>query len=294
MTAAIFNPYEPKIVIGGTHSGYIVQWDIREKTMPVQRSLLSHNGHTYPIFSLAIVGSANAHNIVSVSNDGRLCMWTLGMLNEPQKQIDLKKHHTTKSDEVSSHCIAFPDGEMNNFYVGAEDANIYHAQIHTSVENSDNVVESFAGHQASITGLHVHPVQQERNSDAYSLLLSSSVDWSVRLWHPKFKKTSLFTFESAQDYIYDVQWSPVHPSVFASCDGEGYLDLWDINKDIEVPQERFKTGEKALNKLRWSPDGKKIVTGDSAGRLSVWGVDKDYYQPKEGELNKLERLIRKE
>ena len=92
MTAAIFNPYEPKIVIGGTHSGYIVQWDIREKTMPVQRSLLSHNGHTYPIFSLAIVGSANAHNIVSVSNDGRLCMWTLGMLNEPQKQIDLKKH----------------------------------------------------------------------------------------------------------------------------------------------------------------------------------------------------------
>lgn len=35
--------------------------------------------------------------------------------------------------------------------------------------------------------------------------------------------------------MYDVQWSPMHPSIFASCDGDGFVDVWDINKDIESP-----------------------------------------------------------
>lgn len=35
--------------------------------------------------------------------------------------------------------------------------------------------------------------------------------------------------------MYDVQWSPMHPGVFASCDGDGFVDVWDINKDTESP-----------------------------------------------------------
>lgn len=32
ITKAIFNPFHPNIVIGGTYSGYILQWDIRAKS----------------------------------------------------------------------------------------------------------------------------------------------------------------------------------------------------------------------------------------------------------------------
>ena len=45
------------------------------------------------------------------------------------------------------------------------------------------------------------------------------MDWTVRLWNPKKYNRSIRIFESAEDYIYDVQWSPTHPSIFASCDG---------------------------------------------------------------------------
>lgn len=45
----------------------------------------------------------------------------------------------------------------------------------------------------------------------------------------------LYTFESAKDYVYDVQWSPIHPSLFVSGDGTGFVDFWDLNKDTEVP-----------------------------------------------------------
>lgn len=32
-----------------------------------------------------------------------------------------------------------------------------------------------------------------------------------------------------------LQWSPVHPALFASVDGTGQLDFWNLNGDIEVP-----------------------------------------------------------
>lgn len=50
-------------------------------------------------------------------------------------------------------------------------------------------------------------------SDIY---LTSSYDWTCKLWSAKLGKP-LFTFESARDYVYDVQWSPSHPSGTAPC-----------------------------------------------------------------------------
>ena len=34
--------------------------------------------------------------------------------------------------------------------------------------------------------------------------------------------------------MYDVQWSPIHPAVFATVNGLGRLDLWNLNNDTEV------------------------------------------------------------
>lgn len=44
----------------------------------------------------------------------------------------------------------------------------------------------------------------------------------------------LCSFENNSEYVYDVEWSPTHPAVFASVDGEGRLDFWNINSDTEV------------------------------------------------------------
>lgn len=44
----------------------------------------------------------------------------------------------------------------------------------------------------------------------------------------------IHSFEDNSDYVYDVQWSPIHPALFASVDGMGRLDLWNLNQDTEV------------------------------------------------------------
>mmetsp|Transcript_2586 Transcript_2586/g.4340 ORF Transcript_2586/g.4340 Transcript_2586/m.4340 type:complete len:98 (+) Transcript_2586:978-1271(+) len=76
----MFNPHHPNIVIGATQSGYIVQWDIRAKTIPIQKSTLAKDGHQYPIYALGIVGTKNTQNIISVSNDSKVCQWHYGDL----------------------------------------------------------------------------------------------------------------------------------------------------------------------------------------------------------------------
>ena len=44
----------------------------------------------------------------------------------------------------------------------------------------------------------------------------------------------LYSFEDNGDYTYDVQWSPIHPALFATADIMGRLDIWNLNKDTEV------------------------------------------------------------
>lgn len=117
------------------------------------------------------------------------------------------------------------------------------------------------------------------------------MDWTVKLWYPKAKRESILTFESSQEYVYDVQWSPVHPSVFATADGDGYIEIWDINKDVEAPIARKQTGKRALNCLRWSSDGRKIAVGDSEGYVSLWSVDKEVAMHRNEDFTRLERFM---
>ena len=74
------------------------------------------------------------------------------------------------------------------------------------------------------------------------LVLSSSFDWTVKLWSPKFKTKPLITFESSDDYVYDVCWNRANPSLFSAVDGEGYIHLWDLSKDTEAPIYKYKAG----------------------------------------------------
>ncbi len=81
---AFFSKFSPTLLVGGTYSGQVVLWDIRAKTTPVQQTPLSSIGHTHPVYSMDIVGTKNAHSLVSVSTDGKLCVWSLENLLQPQ------------------------------------------------------------------------------------------------------------------------------------------------------------------------------------------------------------------
>ncbi len=64
----------------------------------------------------------------------------------------------------------------------------------------------------------------------------------------------------------DVAWSPTHPSLFACVDGQGRLELWNLNQDTELPVAAVFVDERpALNKVMWLPTGEQNIVNKSHG-----------------------------
>jgi len=268
VTTAFFDKFSPTIIVGGTYSGQIVLWDTRARFTPVQHTSLSSTGHTQPVYCVDVVGTKNAHNLVSISTDGRLCSWSLDNLVQPLEVLELhNKQNKPVSSPIAVTALAFPEGEVNGFFVGSEEGAIYESYRHGA---KGGVYSRYEGHHGPVTGIDFHPASGQINFS--DLFISCSTDWTCKLWNQKGGNKPFYSFEDAGDYIYDVRWCPSHPSVFATVDGTGSLDLWNLNEETDIPILKTAVSQKALNRLRWSADGKKIVTGDSLGFLYVYDI----------------------
>ncbi|XP_038045616.1 cytoplasmic dynein 1 intermediate chain 2-like isoform X1 [Patiria miniata] len=282
--SAAFARFHPNLVIGGTYSGQIVLWDNRStKRTPVQRSPLSAAAHTHPVYCVNVVGTQNAHNLISVSTDGKMCSWSLDMLSQPQDSMEL---HYKQSKSVAVTSMTFPSNDVNNFVVGSEDGSVYTACRHGS---KAGINEAYEAHQGPVTGIDCHHVQGQL--DFSHLFLSSSFDWTIKLWSLKQSKP-LYSFEDNSDYVYDVQWSPVHPALFATVDGMGKLDLWNLNNETEVPTASVTLdGQPAANRVRWSHNGQQIAAGDAEGRVFVYDVGESLATPRHDEWSRFVRTL---
>ncbi|XP_029559070.1 cytoplasmic dynein 1 intermediate chain 2 isoform X2 [Salmo trutta] len=282
--SAAFARFHPNLVVGGTYSGQLVLWDNRSnKRTPVQRTPLSAAAHTHPVYCVNVVGTQNAHNLISISTDGKMCSWSLDMLSQPQDSLELV---FKQSKAVAVTSMSFPLGDVNNFAVGSEDGSVYMACRHGS---KAGISEMFEGHHGPITGIDCHTATGP--VDFSHLFVTSSFDWTVKLWSTKNNKP-LYSFEDNSDYVYDVMWSPTHPALFACVDGVGHLDLWNLNNDTEVPTASTTVeGNPALNRVRWAHSGKEIAVGDSDGQILVYDVGEQIAVSRNDEWTRFVRTL---
>ncbi|RLN58125.1 hypothetical protein BBJ28_00001342 [Nothophytophthora sp. Chile5] len=127
-------------------------------------------------------------------------------------------------------------------------------------------------HFGPVTAMHFNPLLPVHRD---GLLLTSSLDSTVKLWSTEHPEAPVLSFEPSSEYICDVRWSSVHPALFAVADSSGTVSIWNILKDVEVAAVSEKVGEKSLNKVRWSTDGKSVITGDADGKTYVFEVPSD-------------------
>ncbi|XP_071941978.1 cytoplasmic dynein 1 intermediate chain 2-like isoform X1 [Antedon mediterranea] len=282
--SASFARFHPNLVVGGTYSGQIVLWDNRSyKRTPVQRTPLSAAAHTHPVYCVSVLGTQNAHNLISVSTDGKMCSWNLDMLSQPQDSMELQHK---QSKPVAVTCMDFPTNDVNNFVVGSEEGAVYNASRHGS---KAGINEVFEGHQGPVTGIDCNHVQGQ--IDFSHLFLTSSFDWTIKLWSTKQQKL-VYSFEDNSDYIYDVMWSPIHPALFASVDSMGRLDVWNLNNDTEVPSARVTLdAQPAINRVRWAHSGYQIAAGDADGRIWIYDVGESFATPRMDEWSRFVRTL---
>uniref|UniRef100_A0A8C9VQ92 Dynein cytoplasmic 1 intermediate chain 2 n=1 Tax=Scleropages formosus TaxID=113540 RepID=A0A8C9VQ92_SCLFO len=264
--SAAFAKFHPNLVVGGTYSGQIVLWDNRSnKRTPVQRTPLSAAAHT--------VGRALTGYCYTSDSDPSLTQDSLELVFKQSKAV-----------AVTS--MSFPLGDVNNFVVGSEDGSVYTACRHGS---KAGISEMFEGHHGPITGIHCHTATGPL--DFSHLFVTSSFDWTVKLWSTKNNKP-LYSFEDNSDYVYDVMWSPTHPALFACVDGVGHLDLWNLNNDTEVPTASITVeGNPALNRVRWAHSGREVAVGDSDGQILIYDIGEQIAVPRNDEWTRFARTL---
>ena len=282
VSCARYSKFKSNLIVGGLYNGQICLWDPRAGSAPVQVTPLTMDAHTHPVFGLDVVGSVNSHSLVSLSSDGRVCAWQLEKLNAPvethtlQQVVDVGGASVSK--EIQATSLAFRDNEANKFYLGSENGWLFSAARSSGAA----APEGFQAHTSPITSLDCHPSLPGGGDDYSDLVLTSSMDWTCKLWRPTKSNKPLFSFNEYTDYVYDVKWSPVHPAVFASADGAGCLSVWNLLESMETPIGTVEaaTAGKALCHISWSADGRSIVAGDAAGDVTLWEVSGSESSPK--------------
>ena len=315
-----FSPFHPNLIVGGTYSGQILIWDTRARNLPVLKTPLSAAGHTHPVYALKIIGSANAHNLVSASTDGTVCWWMLDMLARPQETLELVNPQHAKTDEVAVTSLGLVEQETTSFVVGSEDGNVYAGNRYdrAGLKAGLNMHDVYRGHVAPVTGIDFHPLNGGA-VDFSDLFLTASMDWTSKLWRLRPASagvslgstsaanaattalTAILSFEESNDYIYDVRWSPSHPAVFAQVDGTGRLDIFNLNVDAERPIASVspttagaggvETSGRAFNKVAWSRGGRKVATGGSDGTVYVYEVNEALAVAGEDEVRVFQRVV---
>ena len=309
---ARFSPFHPSLIIGGSYTGQVLLWDTRSRTrFPIAKTPLtgaSTGGHTHPNHSISVVGTQNANNIISCSTDGVVCGWTSDMLTVPQEYLELTTPPPSKTDDLSPTCMSFPTSDPTSFLVGTEEGTIYscHRYDRAGAKAGVDPRLRYRAHSAPVMSLDFHPARGI--VDLGDLVLSSGLDWTVKVWKTKQPSstsvdattapafsTALTSNEqvveplidlSREDIVYDARWSPHKPGVFSVVDGAGNVDIWDLTIDTEVPVSQSNPQidrnvhgafvARSLDKVAWEEkEGKRLAVGGAAGIVTVFEVGSD-------------------
>lgn len=121
------------------------------------------------------------------------------------------------------------------------------------------------------TGTSPQPWSMEFTPDSAQIVLTS---WNKRaeLWDVSTCKL-VSAFEGHAGLLTDVAIRQRESMIFATASTDGTLKLWDMthtNEPCMLTIDRFQSWE--VNSLQWSPDGRKLLVGDSIGSVQVWNM----------------------
>lgn len=241
--------------------------------------------------------------LVSASTDGRVNYWSLGNLREPVESIQV-------GESVSCFGVA---PESDTLLLGDEHGLLYSISTSEGQRSSRKHLRKFdstdkegdaLGHYGMVTSISTKVLKSGSSlrtaglSKGFlrgtgGLVLTSGVDWTVKLWCPAYSDSPLMSFVShSYDYMCDAKWSPLHPALFATASSNGTVGFWNLSTSMEEPLTgkegivvEADEAKRGLNKIQWSGDGRRIAVA-SGDMLHVLNLTDDVARPKGDEDQK--------
>lgn len=292
VSRAIFSPFNSEYVVSGLECGRLYLYDLRAKRDPVLKSLPLNESHKSAITGLDFIGGQNSNNIVSVSEEGKLCLWNLAKLDYPVKSVEILAGDRKKDDDIAfplePFCLSIIPGDTSSVYLGVADACVYQCTV-LGANSSDKLLDrTFKSHSSVVTALSHNKASSVSNLVS-NAMLSGSLDWTVKLWNVK-NAEPLYTFLHHGAPITDVQWNPGHPALFVSSDSEGKVAVVDLYQDFDNPVWTTKLNSAVLN-AKWDVTGRFLALTDDQGAFIVKKFAAGLLNSKAGDLSVYESFV---
>ena len=201
------------------------------------------------------------------------------------------------SRRSSGMSFDFSHRDERMYIAGTEDGHIYKC----STSYSEQYLETYSGHLGPVYRVQWSPFQS-------NLFISSSADWSVKLWtegkvsalvvfqHPMqrpansfiqnkrcilqvwqshvlssvlLQEHALLTFQSANDEVNDVQWCPTNSTVFGTATSGGRIEIWDLAASTLKPIAQHTCEGRMFSCMLFSEESPVVVAGGSNGGVEV-------------------------
>lgn len=293
ITRAIFHPKNENMIFAATYTGNIIQYTIGgEALTPIKNYNVGEKEefHATPIFVLEFYFKDNNEYLISLSVDGKICIWNINFLFEPVVNKILEPPVKKDASRIKlpiiyamSSTMLHPFSDEATLLIGTNDNLLILYKVSSLFGSTDEIVSNGVSTEHHAPICTVSGKYDQTHSFLQDLYLSGSFDYDVQLWKITEGYTSMVKrFPIHNDYVVAVEWNPVHPALFASCDCNGRFLIFDL-----IANANYFTyeGEAAPSStMRWSPDGSKLAFGSLTGEVQIWQMRKKYLKYDEEKL----------
>ena len=303
ITRAIFHPRNETRVFAAAASGNILEYHLKPEvqvSLPVNKTCNigdKDEYHSVPVFVLEMFFRDTTEYLVTISVDGRMCIWNTNTFETVKNKIlEVKQQSSTAGGIPCIHPLSsFVMGsgtEDATLVVGTYDASINQYRLNGFL--TDDPIEEIQ--VAAVATGHLAPIvsiagkEDPQREFLNGLYLTASFDFDVQLWRLKEglnMQISKFTIHN--DYVHSAEWNPVHPAIFATCDCNGRFLVFDLTTNAHY--FTYEATAIPCSTMRWSPDGLRLIFAGLNGESQVWVMRKKYLKFEETAVEKLRREL---
>ncbi|KAE8284685.1 WD repeat-containing protein 34 [Larimichthys crocea] len=312
VTVLCCHPNRPALIAGGLYSGEVVVWDTSRTQDPVLvQSGMSADSHREPVYQVAWVPleKKGEFGVLSACSGGRVLLWLVDsdqgrlILNAAYALVRQQLPHSSSSSfkargssTVGVTTLALSPWDSDTFLVGSEGGLLLRCSFSSqtpaeapsegqSVTPRAPAVFSFRARSGPVHSIHCSPFHR-------NLFVSAGTDGLAHL-HSLLQANPLLSLRVSDSYVFQVQWSPTRPLVFAAATGQGEVQIFDLGRRSQRPAatiEQGGVGQAATCLAFNSQNPHLLVVGKMDGTVGVWQLSADLTEQSPKESSQLEQI----
>lgn len=311
-TAIACCPKDPFQIVGGSSTGIVQVWDLRqlghggESSLPISSSKRLES-HQDAVTEARYVMSKGV-DVMTCSIDGRVLFWDLRSLSEPLHEETLEllvKQRGASSAAGDDHADDFDDecifgeaqedpaaratytacyldydpmvGGVQQYLVGTSEGVVL-ACTRRSKSRGDRILHRY---QASLSSVFA-----AQRSAALPKVFLTVGDWGWRLFGDEIP-TPIMSSAPRLRQVTCGRWHTTRPGVIITGTSSGHIELWDLlNGGVHGPVDELQVADVPLRHCIPHANGSCIAVSDADGHVYLVSLPQSYSQsqPKERSL----------